>query len=198
VTNANLLNMTYPAFVLIFAPLIIGERTRPLHYFLLVLALAGAALILRPDLGGLATGDLLGLASGLVAGLAIPFLRQARKYDDVWTIVFWLFTVGMIINGIFLVPVFVMPQKTSVILALAGGGVLGVLGQVMLTSGYRHISAAGGSIVSSSRILFAAVLGIALFSESLTLSLVAGGVLILAALIGAARPKAARPDEARL
>lgn len=188
VTNANLLNMTYPAFVLLFAPWINREATRPLHYFLLVLALAGSALVLRPDLGGLTPGDLLGLTSGLVAGFAIPCLREARKHDSVWTIVFWLFGVGMLVNGIFLVPVFVMPRSLPVILSLAGGGILGVLGQVMLTTGYRHISAAGGAIVSSSRILLAAILGIALFAESLTLSLVAGGLLILAALVGAAWP----------
>jgi len=188
VTNANLLNMTYPAFVLLFAPWINREATRPLHYLLLVLALGGASLVLRPDLGGLTPGDLLGLVSGLVAGFAIPCLREARKHDGIWTIVFWLFTVGILVNGMFLLPVFVLPHKLSVILALAGGGILGVVGQVLLTAGYRHISAAGGAIVSSSRILLAAVLGIALFSESLTLSLVCGGLLILAALIGAAWP----------
>ena len=94
----------------------------------------------------------------------------------------------------FLLPVFVLPHKLSVILALAGGGILGVVGQVLLTAGYRHISAAGGAIVSSSRILLAAVLGIALFSESLTLSLVCGGLLILAALIGAAWPEKTARD----
>lgn len=187
VTNANLLNMTYPVFVFFFAPFITGETNRRGHYALLVLAMAGIWLVLRPDTGTLAIGDLYGLGSGIAAGLSIPFLRRARRTDGVWTIILWLMTTGMLVNLVFVWPVFVWPTEPATIAALAAGALLGVAGQLMLTTGYRTITATAGSIVSSSRILFAAILGIVLFSEELTFSLAAGAALIVLALFGANR-----------
>ena len=58
------------------------------------------------------------------------------------------------------------------------------MGQVFLTMGYKNVSAKAGSMVSSSRIIFAATMGFFFFSEALSVRIVGGGILIIAAIIG--------------
>jgi drug/metabolite transporter (DMT)-like permease len=67
---------------------------------------------------------------------------------------------------------------------LISSGLVGVLGQVLLTMGYKNVSAKAGSMVSSSRIIFAATMGFFFFSEALSARILTGGFLIIAAIIG--------------
>jgi drug/metabolite transporter (DMT)-like permease len=60
----------------------------------------------------------------------------------------------------------------------------GFIGQVFITSGYKYLEAGKGSLVSSSRIVFAFLLGWMFFSESLTLNLIIGATLILISFVG--------------
>jgi len=82
-----------------------------------------------------------------------------------------------------LVPVFVMPHASDLPFLLASG-LTGVMGQVFLTMGYKDVSAKAGSMVSSSRIIFAATMGFFFFSESLSVRILAGGFMIIDSISG--------------
>jgi drug/metabolite transporter (DMT)-like permease len=69
-------------------------------------------------------------------------------------------------------------------LAVLGGALIGFSGQIFLTEGYRYIRATSGSIVSSSRILYAVLMGALFFHDALNIRIAAGGVLILISLAG--------------
>ena len=69
---------------------------------------------------------------------------------------------------------------------LLASALMGVLGQVFITSGYRYISARAGGMVSSSNIVFATVLGMLFFNEALTWNILIGGLCIAASVIGVA------------
>lgn len=183
VTNANMLNLTYPVFVFLLAPLINREKGRKRYFFFLLLALAGVYLIILPDFSSVNPGDLCALLSGLVAGFAISFLREARKYDSSEVIVFYLMLTGLILNLAALLPGYSIPTGAGLVYALSSGAVA-VTGQALITVGYRYIEAAPGSIISGSRILFAGVMGVSLFSDPLTLQIILGGALILVSLVG--------------
>ncbi len=153
-----------------------------------MVAMTGIYLVMVPgaEEGGLATlnrGDLSALASGLVAGFAITFLREARKYDSSTVILFYLMAIGSFINLFLVLPVFVIPRGEILLYALLCT-LFSVAGQVLITTGYRHIDAAAGSLVSSSRILFALMLGVIILNEDLTWRIGGGGLLIMLALFG--------------
>jgi drug/metabolite transporter (DMT)-like permease len=76
-----------------------------------------------------------------------------------------------------------MPQGIN-IFYIACSAIIGFLGQVFMTSGYKFISAREGSLMSASRIIFAVLLGVAVFSEELSIRILAGGLLILASISG--------------
>ncbi len=187
-TNANMLNMTYPAFIFLFAPFITKEKIRFDQWFHLVLTIAGIYLVIHPDFTHVDIGDWYGLISGITAALAVIALRMAREYDSTTLILFYLMSIGLVINGALLAPIFVAPdavQLKNLLLSAAAG----FAGQAFITSGYKHIEAARGSIISSSRIIFSVVLGATVFYERFNLRWLIGGALIVIALLGISWPK---------
>lgn len=183
VTNANMLNMTYPVFVFMMAPFLNGERNTPANYLYLALTMAGVYLIVVPDFKAVNPGDIFALLSGITAGGAISTLREARKYDSSSVILLYLMGMGTLINLFIVLPVFIMPGDLMafyMVLHVA----CALLGQLTLTVGYRHVEASTGSLVSSSRILFAGMMGVIFFADPLTEKVLAGGALIVLSLTG--------------
>ena len=188
VTKANMLNMTYPIFVFLISPFLNREKTPHLYYFYLILTMAGLYYIVIPGTGtafsqGINSGDLFSLASGIIAALAITSLRQSRKYDDSYLILFYLMAFGAASNLMAVIPVFVVPRGVIIFYVIATV-VTSLVGQLTITEGYRHISASAGALVSSNRIVFALILGVAFLGETLTLRIIIGGALILISLAG--------------
>jgi drug/metabolite transporter (DMT)-like permease len=186
VTNANMLNMTYPVFIFMVAPLFWKQKIKAMAVFYLIITMAGITLVIRPDFSSINPGDVLGLLSGIVAAFAIITLSMAREYDSTVIIVFYLMGFGFLTNGLAMIPVFVVPEGMQYFHLMASG-VFGAMGQVLLTMGHKSINAKTGSMISSSRIIFAALLGFFIFSEVMTLSVIAGGLMIIGAIIGVSR-----------
>ncbi len=183
ITNTHMLNMTYPFFIFLFAPLFFRqERISPFLYLILVAALVGIWLVINPHWNSVNKGDLFGLMSGIISAFAIITLNMARKNDSTMVILFYLMSIGTVLNGLAMLPVFVWPRGGQWLLLLASGAI-GVAGQICITYGYKYITARAGSLVSSSRILYAVVLGMLIFSEDLTLRIAAGGFLILLSIV---------------
>lgn len=185
VTKANMLNMTYPAFVFVIAPFLNREPSLLRHFLFLILTLTGSFIVMS-DKGGtvsFSSGDLTALASAVLAALAISALREARKHDNSWRILFYLMLTGSIVNLIFMVPLWKTPDIHGIFLLFLIT-VSSVFGQLLITAGYRYINAAPGALVSSSRILFAAFLGVLFLQEPFTLQIGLGGMLIFISLIG--------------
>jgi len=183
ITNANMLNMTYPVFIFLLAPVFRLERIKGAALVFLIMAVIGIYLIVFPDFSNINKGDVVGLISGITGAVAIIALSKARHYDSTVLIVFYLMAIGSFINTIMVIPVFVMPGLRDLAILLISG-IIGVTGQLLLTSGYKYITARTGSMVSSSRIVFAAIFGFIFFSEPMTLKIVSGGILIIMAIVG--------------
>jgi len=184
VTKANMLNMTYPVFVFALAPLVNREKNRPANLLWLLLALAALYLIILPRFSSVNRGDLLSLLSAVVMGAAVPILRESRKYDTSVSIMFSLTLVGSVVTFLLSLPHFFLPGGPA-LLFLLGSAAAGSAGQVLVTAGYRHVRAATGSLLESSRIVFGSLLGALFFAEVLTLRLLVAALLLLAAQLGA-------------
>jgi len=186
ITNANMLNMTYPVFVFAIAPFVNRERTPLKNYLYLVVSITGVYLIVAPDFGSINPGDIFALLSGIVAGFAVSILREARKYDNSIVILFYLMALGSIMNFLVMAPFFVLPEGI-IILYLFLYVIASLMGQFFITVGYRYIDAAPGSLISASRIVFAVLLGIVIFSDPLSWEIALGGLLIVVSLAGVSR-----------
>ena len=183
ITNTHMLNMTYPFFIFLFAPLFFRqERIAVVLYLFLVTGMMGIWLVINPVFKEINRGDIFGLLSAVVAAFAVITLTMARKNDSTMVILFYLMSIGTVLNGLVMIPVFILPAGQEWMLIMASG-LIGVLGQIFITYGYKYISARAGSLISTSRILYAVILGVLVFSEEITLRIAAGGLLIMLSII---------------
>jgi drug/metabolite transporter (DMT)-like permease len=181
VAEANILNMTYPLFVALFSWFFLRNQRDVFSLIVLGVAFAGIWLVLSPGDIKLRLENLWGLSSGITAAAAIIYLNISRRYHDSQTILFFMFGLGAILMLIFFHDTIFRPNLTELFF-LFSCSVAGVLGQYLLTYGFLYVTAVNGSIISSSRILLAALLGPLLVADPhLTLAGWCGALLIFAA-----------------
>jgi drug/metabolite transporter (DMT)-like permease len=158
VAEANILNMTYPIFVAILSWLLLRSQRDPVAMAMVAVAVAGIWLILQPGRMGLGLESLWGLGSGVSAAAAIVYLNLSRQYHDANTVLFYMFGLGAVLMFAVFHSRFFWPSSTEFYyLALCGGA--GILGQFLITLGFRYVTAVEGGVISSTRILLAALLG---------------------------------------
>ncbi|SEA15550.1 EamA-like transporter family protein [Desulfuromusa kysingii] len=189
VAEANILNMTYPLFVAIFSWFFLRGQRDLLSLLIVAIAFCGVWLVLSPGKITPDLGNLWGLCSGITAAIAIIYLNISRRYHDSQTILFFMFGLGTTLMLIFFHDSIFIPN-TKEFFFLFSCSVAGVLGQYLITYGFLFVTAVEGSIISSSRILLAAILGpILVAGPSLTISGWCGALLIFAANTGLALRK---------
>jgi drug/metabolite transporter (DMT)-like permease len=196
VSKANMLNLSYLVFVFVAAPLLNRERFPRTHLLYLAASAAGLYLIIRPDFGVVNPGDALALASGVIGAVAISLLRETRKTESTLVVLASLMGIGAAGSGLMMLPTFVVPDAGE-LLALLLSAAAGVIGQLLTTMSFGTLDATTGTLVTSSRIVFAVALGAFWFGEPVTLPIVAGALLVLGAVLGVSgsfeRGRSARP-----
>lgn len=162
--RANVLNMTYPAFVTLFAGRILGEYPDRRTIILVAVSVAGILMQFHGPYTGQGITYFWGLASGILAAAAVISLRGAALTAGSPAILFWMFGIGLPL----LLPLAwkeLSYYSSSVLFYIMGSAVCGVAGQWLLTESYRSMSATAGSIVSSSRIPIALLIGLFFLAE---------------------------------
>ena len=156
--EGNILNMTYPIFLAVLSWLFLKSQRNVTELFMVVLAFAGIWLILSPARLNPDINNLWGLASGIFAAAAIIYLNMSRQFHDSETVLFYMFGLGtLFMYLLFHDHIFVPDADAARYLLICA--LFGVGGQYLLTIGFRYVTALEGGIISSSRILMAAVLG---------------------------------------
>lgn len=158
VAEANILNMTYPLFVALLSWVLLKKQRDSAATITVVAAFVGVWLVLAPELGAFQAASLWGLGSGIMAAVAILYLNLSRQEHDTNTILFFMFGIGTVAIFILFRRYIVAPGFLGFFFLLSCAA-FGVVGQYLLTLGFRYVTAVEGSIVSSSRILMAALLG---------------------------------------
>ncbi len=179
--EANILNMTYPLFVALFAWFVIREQRDLFALPVVTLAFFGIWLIVSPGEVGVKWESAWGLCSGIAASMAMIYLNISRRYHDSQTILFFMFGLGALLIFLLFGDAIFWPDRDEFLFLFACSAV-GVLGQYLLTYGFLFVTAVEGSIISSSRIFIAAIFGPLLVGDpALTLSGWCGALLIFAA-----------------
>ncbi len=162
--NANILNLTYPIFVTLFAWLFLREQRDGVATAMVLPAFVGIWLIVSPPAVGWDWNNGWGLASGLTASFAIVFLNLSRKHDSAETTLFYMFGLGTVMIGAMFYDRIFWPNPKELYYLLICS-FFGVGGQYLLTYGFRYVTAVEGSIITSTRILLAALLGPVLVAD---------------------------------
>lgn len=176
-----------PLLVVILAAVFLGERVRFVRMSAVALGLAGVLAVLEPRLtvigsGGAELRETLGaiavLGAAFFSALAQIFVRRMVRTETVTAIVFWFFVSASAMSLLTAPFGWVVPSFAAAgYLVLAG--LLGGVGQVFLTSSYRHADVSVLAPFDYASMLFALAIGYTWFGEVPTLQMLGGAVLIV-------------------
>lgn len=179
-----------PLLVVIFAAMFLGEDVRAFRLSAVALGLVGVLIILSPRLSvGIETGsrETLGavvvLMGAVMAALAHVFVRKMVATEATAAIVFW-FTITS--SGLALLTIpwgWAMPT-VGVVAMLILAGLLGGVGQILITSSYRYADASLVAPFDYTSMILALIVGYFIFDEVPTVTMMIGaGVVITAGVL---------------
>ncbi len=183
---ASVLLYTAPCFVMLMSAAFFEEKITAQKIIALIPAFAGCALASGFTGGQIGVFALMtGIGSGLGYALYSIFGKAALKKYSQFTIIFYTFSVA----SLGLLPFSGLPHIISTV---ADGGALAALGLgvfstflpfVLYTGGLANIDAGKASVLAFAEPMVAALAGILIFHESLTIKNAAGIILIFAAIV---------------
>ena len=166
-------------FVIIFSFLILKEKLNLVQILAVVGAFSGSLLVIKPSFSNMnLSASLIGLLGGLGAGLAYTMVRilGQRKVQGSF-VVFFFSTFSCLVTLPYLIFAF-EPMSFAQLLCLLGAGTAAAGGQFGITKAYYYAPAREISVYDYSQIIFAAILGFALFGQVPDLYSVLGYVII--------------------
>lgn len=177
-----------PLLVVVFATMFLGEKVGRFRLSMVALGLAGVLIVLGPRLSvGVGEADaretlgaLVVLFGAVFAALAQVFVRKMVATESTSAIVFWFSVTATCASFVTLPWGWIVPSG-GVAAMLVGAGLLGGIGQILLTSSYRHADASLIAPFDYASILLALVIGHVVFGEAPTLTMLAGATLVVAA-----------------
>ena len=177
-----------PLLTVIFAAMFLNEDVRLFRLSCVALGMVGVLIVLSPRLtvldGGAghaeALGAMLVLGGAVFAALAQVFVRKLVQTEKTPAIVFYFSLTATVLSLVTLPFGWVWPEPLELAL-LIGAGLLGGLGQILLTSSYREADASLVAPFDYASMLFALAIGWFVFSEMPTTTMLAGAALIIVA-----------------
>lgn len=179
---------TAPLLTVVFAAMFLGEDVRLFRLSCVALGMIGVLIVLSPRLtvldGGAghaeAFGAMLVLGGAVFAALAQVFVRKLVQTEKTPAIVFYFSVTATVLSLTTLPFGWVWPAPLELAL-LVSAGLLGGVGQILLTSSYREADASLVAPFDYASMLFALAIGWFIFSEMPTLTMLMGATIIITA-----------------
>jgi drug/metabolite transporter (DMT)-like permease len=177
-----------PLLTVIFAAMFLGEDVRLFRISCVALGMVGVLIVLLPRLSlvpGTASvteafGATLVLGSAVFAALAQVFVRKLVHSEGTAAIVFYFSLTATTLSLVTLPFGWVWPTPLEAGL-LVFAGLLGGVGQILLTSSYREADASLVAPFDYASMIFALAIGYFVFSEVPTWTMLGGAALIVTA-----------------
>ncbi|SMC34750.1 EamA domain-containing membrane protein RarD [Fulvimarina manganoxydans] len=182
------INYATPLITVVLAALFLGETVRAYRWTAVAVGLCGVAVVTLPrfTIGGEAleaaeiSGILAVLGSSMVAAIAMIQVRKLAQREATATIVLY-FTLTSTFFSLFTVPFGWIATSPSQTALLVTAGILGGIGQLLLTSAYRFADTSTIAPFEYSSLILAIMIGAFLFAEPVSLWTVTGGAIVVAA-----------------
>jgi drug/metabolite transporter (DMT)-like permease len=177
-SSATMLSNCYPFFAILFSAVLIKERPTFGSIMALLIAFGGMFLILDPHFEKLDIGYVLALTSALFGGVAVTSIRELRKTDSSWVIVFAqllgaaLFCLFPLSAGLRIPNI----REWELLILI---GVVGTAGQLTFTRPFKYVSASEGSVVALSTSVFVILFSVIFLKETLGSQFIFGSFMIL-------------------
>ncbi len=172
---------TTPIFAVILSVLLLREAVGPVRWLAVALGFAGVIVIAQPGHAHIPPlGAAVGLGAGFMVALISIQVRDLGRTDESLSIVFWFAAISSPLLALAL-P-FVMTHHTPwQWFLLLSGGVLGCIGQILLTASLRYGQVASVIVMDYSALVWATLYGWLIWGEVPTASTWLGAPIVIAA-----------------
>ncbi|WP_088307603.1 DMT family transporter [Novosphingobium sp. B 225] len=180
-TEATTLGFTTPIFAVILSVLLLREQVGPVRWLAVALGFAGVVIITQPGHSHIPPlGAAVGLGAGFMVALISIQVRDLGRTEESISIVFWFAALSAPVLALGL-PFFASTHTPYQWGLLLLGGVLGCLGQILLTAALRYGQVASVIVMDYSSLVWATLLGWTFWDQLPTPSTWLGAPLIVAA-----------------
>ncbi|MGX7872118.1 DMT family transporter [Mesorhizobium sp. ORM6] len=188
--EAITLNYAQPLLVVMFSSIFLGEAIRVYRWSAVAVGLVGVLVISWPELTLLSSGEalddqeVLGVIAALVAAaisaVAMLLVRNLVQTEKTATIVLW-FSVTASVMALLSLPFGWQALTLSQAGLLIAAGFCGGLGQILMTSAYRHAEASVVAPFEYTSMILGVIVGYLVFGDVATLNTLVGGLIVVAA-----------------
>ena len=202
VGDATAVSLIGPVFVAILAMIFLGEHVGRMRWFGIVLAIVGGLLVVRPGFTEISSGVWLVLFSAFAVSFSKLIAKILTGHDSPTTIVAYM---TLLMTPIMFVPAFFVWQTPTLYQLgyMALIGVFGTIGHLLFVQAYKLADMSLVEPAMFTRMVWAALLSLILFSEFPTPWTWAGagvivvGTTLLAPQGGAPPVPQCRPERRR-
>ena len=184
------LEFTTPAWTMLLAAQVLGERLTASRVGAVVFGLFGVLVILRPGLTAFQPGALLVLMAAFGFAVTLVATKKLTRTDSPFAIIFWMMLIQLPLALITSDPLFLLRLNQAQIPAVVGIGVSGVTSH--LTKAFRAGDAGVVVPLDFMRIPLIAVIGWWFYGEPLDVFVFLGAGLIITGILWNLRSEAAR------
>lgn len=163
-SDANMLSKLAPFAAIIFSALLLRETLHFYQVFLVLGALLGSLFVIKPEFENAALlPSLVGLLGGIMAGLAYVLVRKATSEGAPGVLVVFVFSLASTLATLpFMLWTYQAMDRWQIFCMLMIG-CFAALGQFALTNAYRLAPAKEISIYDYAQVIYAMIIGFALF-----------------------------------
>ena len=175
------LEFTSPIWVILLAPLLLGEKLTRMRGIAVTLGFIGILIVARPSPATFNIGLACAAGSAIFFALTNIATKRLTRNESIWSIMFWLTTMQLIMGVIFAGWDFdiTLPDAQSLPFILIIG-CAGLSAHFCITNALSLAPAALVVPIDFARLPFIALLGWLIYGESVEIWLFVGAALILA------------------
>lgn len=184
--DATAIGFAAPIFSVVLAAIFLGEVVRTRRWTAVVVGFIGVLIMLSPYLGsgsldaGETLGAILAITGAFIVAVAMTQVRHLSRSETTGSLVFY-FSLLCSLAAIVTVPWgWVMPNAVESLLLIAMG-LLGGIGQILITESYRYASAGVIAPFAYTAMIYSIVIGYIWFGEVPEAIVLVGAVIVIGA-----------------
>lgn len=182
VADLTAIGFASPLIVVVLAASLLGERVGVYRWSAVAVGFAGVLIMLLPHLSGEVQsgwGVVLALANAIFVAFTMILIRSMSHSEAPLTIAFFFQLTCAVISGLTLAFDWVTPTLEQFVV-LAALGVLGGIGQLLMTTSYRHATASTLANFDYAAMIWAVLLGWIFFAEVPVAEVFIGAAVVIA------------------
>jgi drug/metabolite transporter (DMT)-like permease len=187
--NYTALSFTKPLFAVILAFFVLREQVRWRRWAATLIGFLGVLVMIRPGADTFSPWAFLALGDAFSIALLITIVKRLPETETELVMMFYYGVIAILISLPFALLTWRWPTLFEWLL-LTGIGLIGALSQYLWILAFRAGEASAVAPFDYLRLLFAAAIGIALFSEYPDLWTIGGAVIVIASTVYIAQREA--------